>query len=75
MQNVLQSELFFGIKDSAPSLNRGAILICGTAASNAVGSGRTSLAKALCEAIHKAPYFAHVDILDCTPLRGKCLQA
>lgn len=47
-----------------------ALLIYGTG-STAGGSGKTSLAHALCNSLGKHPVLAHISIVECVSLRGK----
>ncbi len=52
---------------------KGSLLICGSSRSVSGGSGRTSVAHAVCSRYEQAPYFAHVEVIECTSLRGKLL--
>ena len=49
-----------------PGLNHGLLLLTGPK-----GSGKTSLAAALCQAMSRAPTLAYTLTVDCKPLRGE----
>ena len=53
-----------------PSCNT--LLIYGSG-STAGGSGKSSLARALCHHLGKHPILAHISVIDCISLRGKSL--
>jgi hypothetical protein len=42
--------------------------------STAGGSGKTSLAHALCNTLGKHPILAHVSVIECVSLRGKAFR-
>ncbi|XP_028405471.1 peroxisome biogenesis factor 1-like [Dendronephthya gigantea] len=55
------------------TLNSNTLLLYGSG-STAGGSGKTSLAHALCNTLGKHPVLAHVSVIECVSLRGKRVE-
>ena len=53
---------------SLPGVLQGGLLICG-----ASGTGKSSLARAVCKQLAEWPSLAYVTVLECKPLRGKLI--
>lgn len=68
--SVLARPLSQSLFAPAPGLCHGGVLICGNK-----GSGKTSLAKAICRELSEWPFLTYVKIIDCKHLRGKRIEA
>eukprot|EP00794_Sanderia_malayensis_P000363 gene363-996_t len=70
LANVLDYRVPLGSSNGIER-QKGSLLICGSSRSVACGSGRTSFARRLSNIFEQPPYFAHIEIINCTSLRGK----